>query len=99
MLRLRFINSILLIAASLPVSSFAEEIRGVVIIKQRLTHQRVTAAPSLYDRGPAVPLHADPQDDPLAAERARVVVYMEGPSSGYAPAAPIASIEQKDRRF
>ena len=64
--------------------------------KQRLTRQRVTAASNLYDRGPAVELRSDPQDDPLAAERARVVIYLEGNF----PSKPItATMEQKERRF
>lgn len=74
----------------------AEDIRGTIIIKQRLTRQRVTAAPSLYQRGPAVELRSDPQNNPLEAERSRVVIYLEGAL----PATPVtATMEQKDRRF
>ncbi len=74
----------------------AEDIHGTVIIKQRLTRKRVTAAPSLYERGPAVELRSDPPEDPLAAERGRVVVYIDGQF----PSSPItATMEQKDRRF
>ena len=39
--------------------------------KQRLTRKRVTAS-SFCERGAAVGLHSDPQDDLLAGERARV---------------------------
>ena len=96
MVRSRIISSVLLISTWLLAAAKAEDIQGTVIIKQKLTRHRVTAAPSLYQRGPAVELRSDPQDDPLAAERARVVVYLEGSS----PASPItATMEQKERRF
>jgi plastocyanin len=92
----RLITSVLLTASCAVSTVNAEDIQGTVIIKQRLTRQRVTLAPTLYQRGPAVELRSDPQDDPLAAERSRVVVYLEGTF----PASPVtAVIEQKDRRF
>jgi len=87
---------VLLIAIAVVTCANAEDIRGTVIIKQRLTRQRVTAAPSLYQRGPAVELRSDSPDDPLSAERARVVVYLEGQSN---PHPVTATMEQKDRRF
>jgi plastocyanin len=100
MARIGIISSLLAIAASALTGVKAEEIHGTVIIKQRLTRQRVTAAPSLYQRGPAVELRSDSQDDPLAAERARVVIYLEGPNPGNRPSHPLtATMEQKDRRF
>jgi plastocyanin len=74
----------------------AEDIHGTVIVKQRLTRQKVTAAPSFYERGTPVELRSDPQEDPLAAERARVVIYLEGQF----PSTPATAVmEQKDRRF
>jgi plastocyanin len=97
----RIITFFLLIAGAVPPVLKAEDIHGTVIIKQRLTKQRVTAASTLYQRGQAVELRSDPKDDPLAAERARVVIYLEGPDpEGNAPAIPIpATMEQKNRRF
>jgi plastocyanin len=79
----------------------AEDIHGTIIVKQRLTRQRVTAAPALYQRGPAVALVSDAHDDPLASERARVVVYIEGsfPSESNSSPRIAATMEQKDRRF
>jgi len=94
--RNRLSAAVLLIATSIAAGAKAEDIHGAVIIKQKLTRHRVTATASLYQRGPAVELRSDRQDDPLAAERARVVVYLEGAW----PSNPVtASIEQKDRRF
>jgi plastocyanin len=90
----------------LSAAAWAEDIHGTVIIKHRLTRKRVTAAPTLYQRGPAVELRSDRQDDPLAVERARVVVYIEGqffpaPMTTASLATPsiTATMEQKDRRF
>ncbi len=79
----------------------SEDIHGTVIVKQRLTKKRVTAAPALYQRGPAVELRSDANGDPLGDERSRVVVYLEGPlPSSVTPRTPAAAtMEQKDRRF
>jgi plastocyanin len=56
----------------------------------------------LYERGTAVDLGADRETDPLAFERSRVAVYLEGQfpqgASG-APAEPVAKMEQTNRRF
>jgi plastocyanin len=92
----RITTSVLLIAACVAAGASGEEIRGTVIVKQRLTKQRVTVAPTFYQRGPAVDLRSDAHDAPLASERARVVVYLEGefPTDGIS-----ATMEQKDRRF
>jgi plastocyanin len=96
MARRRLFTSLFIIAAPGLATLQAEDIQGTVMVRQRLTRQRVTASPSLYQRGPAVELRADQPDDPLAAERARVVVYLEGTF----PSAPAtAAMEQKDRRF
>lgn len=53
----------------------------------------------MYQRGAAVELGTDPEDNPLAFERSHVAVYIENaPLSS--PAEGIkASMEQKDRRF
>jgi plastocyanin len=58
----------------------------------------------MYQRGPAVELGKDTETDPLAAERARVVIWLEGgglgPRSTSAPAViAAASMEQENRRF
>jgi len=101
MARIKLATALLLLAAV----SYGEDIRGTVIVKQQLTRKRVTAAPTPYQRGPAVALRSDHHDDPLAAERARVVIYIEGhgaaaPIPGASVTATItATMEQKDRRF
>jgi plastocyanin len=51
----------------------------------------------VYQRGTAVELGKDPDEDPLAFERSRVVIYLEGPEAAYDPAT--TEIAQKDRRF
>jgi plastocyanin len=99
-------------AVVLPVH--AENIEGTVVIKKKLTKRRVTAQVPLYMRGPAVELGADAERDPLASERSRVAVYLEGqlapPVSASvdwktetakpAPAKPaVVTIEQTNRRF
>jgi len=97
MARIILTATILLLASA----AYAEDIHGTVIIKQRLTRKRVTAAATLYQRGPGVELRSDNRDDPLGAERARVVVYLEGrfPSDSITAGSMTAIMEQKDRRF
>jgi plastocyanin len=78
----------------------AESVTGRIVITKKLTRRRVTAPIPLYERGPAVGLNMDTEDDPLAFERARVVVYLEGGNAG-SPALPqqVARIDQQNRRF
>jgi len=82
-------------------SLHAETIEGTIVIRKQLTKRRVTAAVPLYERGPGVGLKADSEEDPLAAERARVAIWLEG--SGLKASGDgletSARIEQKDRRF
>jgi plastocyanin len=74
----------------------AADIQGTIIIKRKLTRRKVTASQPAYQRGPAVDLAADPDEDPLAFERSRVVVYLDGPR----PSPPATfTMEQKGRRF
>jgi plastocyanin len=81
-----------------------ETVGGNIILKKALTRRRVTATVPLYERGPVVGLGAGPgadgDEDPIAFERSRVVVYLEGlmPPAAAAQAA-VARIEQKNRRF
>src|ERR1035438_10068679 len=56
MLRIRLAITLSVLASTV----YAEYIHGTVIVKQRLTRKRVTAAPSLYQRGAAVELRSDP---------------------------------------
>jgi plastocyanin len=74
----------------------ATDIDGAIIVKHKLTKPKVTAAAGAYDRGVAVELRSDPVEDPLAFERGRVVIYLEGDL----PSSPItATLEQKARKF
>jgi plastocyanin len=98
-------------AVIMPVAAPAETIQGTIVVKRKLTKRRVTAEVPMYERGPAVELGADDekgQKDPLAFERERVAIYLEGrvpleASAGTAniaaPAVPIAKMEQENRRF
>jgi plastocyanin len=81
----------------------AERIEGTVVIKKKLTKRRVTAQVPMYQRGPAVELNAVRDEDPLAFERSRVVVYLEGrfppEASAAQPEPAVAKMEQMNRSF
>jgi plastocyanin len=79
----------------------AESITGTIVIKKRLTRPSVTPAVSVYQRGTAVKLGGDAEQDPIAFERSRVVLYLEGPSplAPGGPASEQVQIKQIDRRF
>jgi len=94
-LRLLVMAAVFAIAAPL----HAENIEGTIVIKRKLTKRRVTAQVPMYERGTAVDLGADPEGDPLALERSRVAVYLEGQFPP-APATPsMVKMEQINRRF
>ena len=67
---------------------YGEDITGTVIVKKKMTKHRVTAAVSMYERGPTVELGKDQETDPIAFERSRVVVYIEGDGLACSPAGP-----------
>jgi plastocyanin len=80
----------------------AESVAGKIVITKKLTRRRVTASVPLYERGPAVGLGMDTEEDPLAFERSRVVVYLEGRDTGSprpADSRAVARIDQQKRRF
>jgi len=52
-----------------------------------------------YQRGVAVELGADGEEDALAFERSHVAIYIEGAATAANPGVVKASIEQRDRRF
>jgi plastocyanin len=81
--------------------SSAQSITGTIVIKKKLTKPSVTASVSVYQRGTTVNLGKDAETDPIAYERSRVVVYLEGPAPSGAPAseAETQQIQQLDRRF
>ena len=74
----------------------AADIDGTIIVHHQLTKRKVTATTGSYERGAKVELGADAEKDPLAFERERVVVYLEGDRAS----APVTVVmEQKNRRF
>ncbi len=91
---------ILCIAAAFASGAGAQDITGTILIKKRLTKPSVTAAVSVYQRGTVVKLSKDSEEDPIAYERSRVVLYIEStsPAASNAPG-PAAQMEQIDRRF
>jgi plastocyanin len=100
---------LLAMAVALVVCVQAASIQGTVVIKKRLTKRRVTAQLPMYERGTAVELGADQEGDPLALERSRVAVYLEGRFPAEASAVPagekprddkpVMKMEQTNRRF
>src|SRR5882762_3370 len=86
--------------AALGASAGAQDITGTILIKKNLTKHSVTAAVSVYQRGTAVKLGKDSEDDPIAFERLRVVLYLEGPgpASGESESHAL-QLQQLDRRF
>jgi plastocyanin len=74
----------------------ANEITGTISIQRKLTKRKVTSSADVYQRGVAVELRSDKDQDPLAFERSHVVVYLEGnlPSDKLT-----AELNQQDRRF
>jgi len=111
--RFLFIAMVLIVAGFVipgAVPARAERIEGTIVIRKKLTKRRVTAQVPMYQRGPAVELSADTEEDPLAFERSRVAVYLEGsyPAGSHPEGTSIAEkpgdrstlkMEQTNRRF
>jgi plastocyanin len=100
----RVLSACIFLTAALALSGVplhGETVGGSIVIKKPLTRRRVTAPVPFYERGPVVALAADTDDDPIAFERSRVVVYLEGRAPSMAAMNPpaIAAIEQQNRRF
>ena len=89
-----------IILLSVALSLAGANIKGTITVKQRLTRPSVTASVSVYERGPVVELGKDADTDPLADERARVVIWVEGHSIGANPgSSAAAAMRQINRRF
>jgi len=74
----------------------AADIEGYVVIERQLTRPTVTAVARSYERGVSVDLGSGQQEDPLALERTRVVIYLEGQLLS----PPVtATLDQKHQRF
>jgi plastocyanin len=94
----------IILAVFLALAVRGENIEGTAVIKKQLTKRRVTAAVPLYQRGQGVGLAADTEDDPLAAERSHVVIWLVGfvpPNAGIPVVATsaVVKMEQKNRSF
>jgi plastocyanin len=95
-------SAVVLAFAALVFTASAQNITGTILIKKKLTRRSVTPAVSVYQRGVSVELGHDAPTDPLAFERSRVVIWLEGSTPAQAvpaPSAPIPQIAQRDRRF
>jgi plastocyanin len=93
---LRLRQATVFAALTAAYAAYAGEIHGAVIVHRRLTKRAITAPVSAYQRGVAVTLDADAEQDPLEYERSHVVIYVEGEF----PSTPgFAVMEQRNRRF
>jgi hypothetical protein len=72
------ITAAILINLAFPGAFRAADVEGTIVIKRKLTKRRVTSPAGGYARGVNVQLGAGDQEDSLAFERSRVVVYLEG---------------------
>jgi plastocyanin len=90
----------LCLATAITGALSAEDITGTILIKRRLTKPKVTTSVSVYQRGMAVKPGQDGEEDPIAHERTRVVLYLEGagPADDDSPN-PSPQVQQIDRRF
>jgi plastocyanin len=92
--------AILCMATAFATVGGAQDITGTILIKRKLTKPSVTASVSVYQRGTAVKLGKDAEEDPIAYERSRVVLYLEGAGPAGDDAANLAPrVQQLDRRF
>lgn len=99
---MKSIGAMVLILSALSVACPAQDISGKIIITKRLTHRSVTAPVSIYQRGTPVKLGNTADEDPIAFERSRVVIYLEGIAaipSRAATAPGTVEIEQINRQF
>jgi plastocyanin len=92
---IKFVTGVLFATALLA----GADIHGTIIIERRLTRRNVTASAGMYQRGVAVELGADGEEDALVFERSHVAIYIEGVVDAAARGVVKASIEQRDRRF
>jgi len=75
------------------------QISGTITVNRKLTRPSVTASVSMYQRGTAVGLAKDAVDDPIAYERSRVIVYLEGPLLGSPAHHATFRMDQANRRL
>lgn len=99
---MRLIGTPILLLSMLAAACSAQDIAGTILIKKKLTRRSVTPSVSVYQRGTSVQLGRAADEDPIAFELSRVVVYLEGIIDAN-PGAQITSrpieIQQRDREF
>lgn len=95
---LRALN-VLCALAAMACSVGAQTITGNILIKKRLSRPSVTAPVSVYQRGTTVKLGKKEEEDPIAYERSRVVVYLDGSADTAETTRTPPRIEQLDRQF
>jgi plastocyanin len=98
---MRFKDLLVLCAATaLAATAGGQDITGTILIKKKLTKPSVTASVSVYQRATTVKLGKDAEEDSIAFERSRVVLYLAGAGpSGDDSAIRPPQIQQLDRRF
>jgi plastocyanin len=87
---------------SLAGACSAQDVSGTIVIKKRLTPRSVTPSVSIYQRGTTIKLGNGVDHDPIAFERTRVVVYLEGkigPDPAVDPTGSPIEIKQINRQF
>lgn len=99
---MRLFGAVALILSALAAACSAQDISGRIIITKRLTRRSVTAPVSVYQRGKTVKLGHAGEEDPLAFERSRVVIYLEGSAAvdrGAGMSREPVEIKQINRQF
>lgn len=99
---MRWIGAMVLALSAFAVACPAQEVSGKIVITRRLTRRSVTAPVSVYQRGTPVKLSNTPDKNPIAFERSRVVIYLEGIAATHPGAATnpgTVEIEQINRQF
>ena len=97
---MKSLGTVVLALSLLGSACSAQDVAGTIIIKKRLTRRSVTPSVSVYQRGTSVKLGNDADGDPIAFERSRVVVYLEGSVAGNSDfPADAVEIRQTNRQF
>lgn len=75
---MRLIGTMALALCTLAATCSAQDISGKIVVTKKLTRRSVTAPVSIYQRGTSVKLGKTADEDPIAFELSRVVIYLEG---------------------
>jgi hypothetical protein len=99
--RLLLIPIAIVAISTISGSSQTENITGTIPVKKQLTDRRVSPDVSIYRSGTAVELGKYTDEAPLDCERARVVIFLEGPGPASTDAASPGPfrMEQINRQF